>query len=218
MYKRTSLVGIYLIIYLLFISLLSVYLYDRQVKELTEINEGLVDTIEMQRQSYDKVIKEYEDSYKKLEEKYSELLKENTQLKEQMNEVEIPTYEFTPEEIYTLAQCVEAEAGHYSKHKNSQKYITQVILNRLHSGKFPNTIEKVIYQKKGNIPQFSVAYNGMMNREVEPETLANVYSVLVHGTNLPENVLYFYADYVEGNWVNTLNIYDVVEGTVFAYK
>lgn len=218
MYKRTSLVGIYLIVYLLFIFFLTVHLYDRQVKELIKTNEGLVETIETQRESHCAVVDQYDKAYRELQQKYVELLEVNAQLKEQMNEVETPTYRFTPEEIYTLAQCVEAEAGHYAKHKNSQKYITQVILNRLHSGKFPNTIEKVIYQKKGNIPQFSVAYNGMMNREVEPETLANVYSVLVHGTSLPENVLYFYADYVEDNWVNTLNVYDVVEGTVFAYK
>ena len=92
-----------------------------------------------------------------------------------------------------------------------------MVLNRLHSNEFPNTIEEVIYQKVNGVPQFSVAHNGMIDREVKAETLVNVYEVIVHGTDLPEYVRYFYADYVTDNWVNTLTTYDLVEGTVFAY-
>ena len=87
-------------------------------------------------------------------------------------------------------------------------------MNRLHSSQFPNSVEGVIYQKSGSVPQFSVAYNGMINREVESETLANVYSVLVHGTDLPEYILYFHSDGVS----SSLNTYAVESGTVFAYR
>lgn len=93
-----------------------------------------------------------------------------------------------------------------------------MILNRLKSDKFPNYVDEVIYQKVNNIPQFSVAYNGMMiKEEVQPETLANVYNVIVHGTDLPEYVYYFYSENVEENWVNNLSVYTKVDGTVFAY-
>lgn len=140
-------------------------------------------------------------------------------LNKNKKEVEIKEYSFTQEEIYLIAQVVEAEAGDYENHGNSQKYVCQVILNRLEAGDFPNTIKEVIYQKNGNIPQFSVAYNGMIDgREVSPETLVNVYSVICHGTDLPENVKYFYSASVKENWVNTLNTYIVLEGTVFAYE
>lgn len=208
-----------MVIMVLMISILTISTVNqRAYNELLETNEKLVETVETQRQSHADVVDEYDKAYRDLQQKYIELLEENSKLQEQMNEVEIPKYKFNKDEIYMLAQCVEAEAGHYTKHKSSQQYITQVILNRLESGKFPNTLEKVIYQKRGNIPQFSVAYNGMMDREVESETLANVYKVIVHGTNLPKNVLYFYSSSVTENWVNTLNTYDIVEGTVFAYE
>lgn len=154
----------------------------------------------------------WEEAYAELEDAYCKTIMENHELKE--NSL-IP---YTKEEVYMLTKCVEAEAGNYSNHRNSQKYVTQVILNRIHSKEFPNSIEEVIYQKSGNIPQFSVAYNGMMERDVDPETLANVCSVLINGTDLPEYVCYFYDDDVTNNWVNTLNIYDTVEGTVFAYE
>ena len=207
------------IVLLLLVTIFAVVkISDVNYSKLVEINKGLTDTIETQRQSHRDVVDQYDREYRKLQQCYVELMEENAQLKEQLNEVETPKYKFTTGEIYMLARCVEAEAGHYAKHKNSQQYIAQVILNRLNSGKFPNTLEKVIYQKRGNSPQFSVAYNGMMDREVSPETLANVYKVIVHGTDLPENVLYFYSASVTENWVNTLNTYKTVEGTVFAYE
>lgn len=153
---------------------------------------------------------------RQLEDEKASLQQELAKQIEELNKANLPVYSYTKEEIDLLARCVEAEAG-CSNYK-SQKYITQVILNRVHSGKFPNSIEKVIYQKKYGIAQFSVAYNGMMNREVQPDTLANVYSVIVHGTDLPDYVYYFYSEKVTNNWINTLPIYDTVQGTVFAYE
>lgn len=191
--------------------------HDNTMK-LLDANNELSEALEIQRENYEVHIQEIVDKYNTLNDKYFDLFYTNMELQKKLNEVETPVYDYTEEEIYMLAQCVEAEAGHYDNHKNSQKYVTQVILNRLQSGKFPNTIEKVIYQKTGGVPQFSVAWNGSMNREVEPETLANVYSVLVNGTDMPEYVCYFYSSSVTENWVNTLNTYDIVEGTVFAYE
>lgn len=129
---------------------------------------------------------------------------------------DVRNFNYTEEEILLLAKCVQTEAGKYNR--ESQRYITQVILNRVYSPRFPNTIKEVIYQKSGNVPQFSVAYNGMLDKcEVDVGTLNTVYSVLLNGTDLPSYVHYFYSECVRGNWVNTLNTYDTKEGTVFAY-
>ena len=155
---------------------------------------------------------------KSLNGKVTNLEKEVKKLEKEVKKVDLPVYNYTEEEIYLLAQCVEAEAGYYDNHDVSQRYITQVILNRVRSGQFPNNIRDVIYQKSGDTPQFSVAYNGMIDRDVELETLASVYSVLIYGTDLPEYVLYFYGSSLTENWVNTLNTYDTIQGTVFAYE
>lgn len=149
---------------------------------------------------------------------YVRLLEENTVLKKKVKNSKLPLYEYTEDEIYLLAQCVEAEAGYYRGHENSQQYVTQVILNRVMSSEFPDSIGEVIYQKTDDVPQFSVAYNGMIDREVQVETLANVYYVLIHGTDLPEYVLFFYSTEVTNNWVNSLNTYATIQGTVFAYS
>ena len=187
--------------------------------DLLEVNEDLTNVVGKQRTNNESVIKQWELNFSNLQMKYSELLRENYELESRLGETDIPVYDFTEAEIYLIAQCVEAEAGDYENHAQSQKYVTQVILNRLHSSQFPDRVEEVIYQNTDNgTPQFSVAYNGMMDDiEVQPETLANVYSVIVHGTDLPEYVMYFYSARVEENWVCTLNTYTECEGTVFAY-
>lgn len=187
--------------------------------DLLEVNEELTNLVDEQRTNNEAIIEQWEQSFSNLQVEYGELLRENYVLEARLEETDIPVYDFTEAEVYLIAQCVEAEAGNYENHAQSQRYVTQVILNRLHSSRFPDRVEEVIYQKTNNgTPQFSVAYNGMMDdREVQPETLANVYSVIVHGTDLPEYVLYFYSARVEENWVCTLNTYTECEGTVFAY-
>ena len=187
----------------------------RSYRTLSEINDDLFDVVDKYKENNEELSDMWEEAYDELLKKYGTSLVEIDKLDRKLDDFVLPTYEFTESEIYLLAQCVEAEAG--VKNYKSQKYVTQVVLNRLHSNEFPNTIEEVIYQKVNGVPQFSVAHNGMIDREVKAETLVNVYEVIVHGTDLPEYVRYFYADYVTDNWVNTLTTYDLVEGTVFAY-
>jgi spore germination cell wall hydrolase CwlJ-like protein len=71
-------------------------------------------------------------------------------------------YEIALEEMYgqmeMLAQLVEAEAG--DQGLTGMRYVVDVVLNRVDSDKFPNTIEEVIFQKY----QFSPILNGAYER------------------------------------------------------
>lgn len=198
--------------------------------EVLEVNESLLTLVEEQRVKEQKTTEQWKESYQVLKSFYQKQLEDKTNevsewerkfndLQYKVKNVDIPVYDFTEEEIYMLAQCVEAEAGLYEEAPNSQRYVTQVILNRLSCSKFPNTLEEVIYQRDEGVAQFSVAYDGGMKNhaEVQPETLANVYSVIVHGTDLPDYVLYFYSTRAKSSWVKTLEIYEFCEGTYFAY-
>lgn len=148
--------------------------------------------------------------------------KENSDEKKNSIEIDTNTQQvpYDVSEIVLLAKCVQAEAGSYKGHAISQRMVTRVILNRVNSSDFPDTIREVIYQNNTGI-QFSVAYDGALDRQVlTPETICNVYSaILDNDVNVPENVLYFYASDLEGdNWVKTLKIYDSVQGTTFCYN
>ena len=175
--------------------------------------KDMEELLNRQRNEQDALITTLEESYGELQNSYIELVDKNERLESGLQEKRC---KYTEDEVYLLAQCVEAEAGY---NPESQKYVTQVILNRVNSSRYPDTIREVIYQKTGRgVAQFSVAYNGSMEgREVKSKTLANVYNVLLFGTHLPEYVQYFYSVKVTNNWVNTLNTHTTVGGTVFAY-
>ena len=166
--------------------------------------KDMKELLDRQRNEQDALITTLEESYGELQNSYIELVDKNERLESGLQEKRC---KYTEDEVYLLAQCVEAEAGYNSE---SQKYVTQVILNRVNSARYPDTIREVIYQKTGRgVAQFSVAYNGSMEgREVKSKTLANVYNVLLFGTDLPEYVQYFYSVKVTNNWVNTLNTYN----------
>ena len=202
----------------------SVVLY-RQYTEVVRVNEELKATIKEEREVHFEVQIMAENKftvlgkqYDKVQSENKELENENKDLKLELKRVEIPKYKYSEKEVMLLAKCVQAEAG-VTNYK-SQKLVTKVILNRVESTKFPNSITKVIYQKNGKIPQFSVAYNGALDKQkVTSKTLANVQSVLLYGCDMPKNVLFFYASSLrENNWVKSLRIYKEVEGTIFSYS
>jgi len=168
--------------------------------------------VEKQRNDNDEVIQMWEDSYNALESKYVDKIRECHELSQ--TGVEIPMYSYSYDEVILLAKVVQCEAGTYSEAPDLQKMVCQVILNRVAAEDFPNTITEVLEQKK----QFSVMSNGSVEKcKLEVETLNNVYEVLLYGTDMPSNVKYFYASYLDSGWITTLPVYDKVQGTTFAY-
>ena len=89
-------------------------------------------------------------------------------------------------ELLLLAKCVEAEAG--NQDYLGKRLVVDVILNRVDSEKFPNTIEAVIKQDS----QFSVWANGSLDRaEPSESTWDAVYKELSGRTD--DLILYFRA-------------------------
>lgn len=210
-----------IVIVVLLVLFLVVFLWEQKIfDDQNDTIDQYMELVEKQRVDNDEIIQMWNDSYNDLERDYADKIVECEKLKDQLKVgVDIPEYSYSYDEVILLAKCVQCEAGKYSEAPDSQKYVTQVILNRVASKDFPNSIEKVIYQKTGGVPQFSVAYNGMIDKcSLENDTLRNVYEVLLYGTDLPDYVLFFYSSSVTENWVNTLNTYVTLQGTVFAYK
>lgn len=206
--------------------LLGLFLYmflnmDKNYNDLLEVNDDLIEQLDTNRVNYDSNLEDYQKMYDKLQIDYGSLYVENQQLKKQVESVynvsKLPVYDYTEAEVYILAQCVQAEAG--ETNYESQKMITQVILNRLKSEDFPNNLVDVIYQKNSGI-QFSVAYDGRLEeQEVTVDTMLNVTETLLYGCDIPDGVQYFYAESLtESNWIKSLKKYKTVEGTVFCYN
>lgn len=191
---------------------------DKNYNDLLTVNDDLLEQIDTNRTENDRILAGWKMSYDSLQTKYGHLLVEYDELEKSIDTVELPTYNYTQAEVELLAVCVQCEAG--EQNYEAQRGIASVILNRVRNSSFPNTIEEVIYENNKGVPQFSVAYNGMMDECVlSPTVLNNVYGVLMYGNDLPEEVLYFYsASLSENNWIRSLPVYDTIEGTVFAYE
>ncbi|MDP4098966.1 cell wall hydrolase [Paenibacillus sp. P96] len=96
------------------------------------------------------------------------------------------SYSITAQEVLLLQKIVMAEAeGESYKGKVA---VANVVLNRLRSANFPDTIQKVIYQKA----QFSPVANGRLNR-VRPneETVKAVNDALSGHKAVPDDTYYF---------------------------
>ena len=107
---------------------------------------------------------------------------------EETNNTEISNT-YSDNEIYELAKIIMCEAEGESQ--KCKEYIGQVVLNRVNSDKFPDTIHDVIFQKVNGKSQFSPVYNGRWESE-EPtqECYDAAYTVLNASEPLTE-ALYF---------------------------
>jgi len=101
--------------------------------------------------------------------------------------LEISKYEYE-----LLARVAKSEAG--DECMDSQIGVINVVLNRVASSEFPNTIHGVIYQKH----QFSVVANGSIDNPAESMNYEAVDRAL-SGENTVDNCLFFWASYLRSD-------------------
>ena len=97
-----------------------------------------------------------------------------------------PEKRLTNEEIDLIALVTMAEAE--GQPELGQRYVIDVILNRLDSGRFPDTIDGVIYAKN----QFECMWNGRVDRcEVREDIRQLVIEEIQNRSH--DNIYYFRA-------------------------
>lgn len=101
--------------------------------------------------------------------------------------------------VYMLAHLIGGEAGADWCTDELQLAVGSVVLNRIASDKFPNTMEEVIFQKG----QYSVTWNGAYENEPTERTVANAKYLLLNGPTIPEDVL-FQANFKQGKHYKTI--------------
>lgn len=89
-------------------------------------------------------------------------------------------------QMYVLAQLVHAEAGNQSL--EGKRLVADVVLNRVHSDDFPDTIEGVIHQNG----QFECVSNGSYHRAADDITEEDCLAVAMEWyEQLDYNVVFF---------------------------
>ena len=100
-------------------------------------------------------------------------------------------YQLTEKELEVLLRIVEAEAG--CEDEEGKLLVANVILNRLNSPKFPDSITEIVFQRENGVAQFSPVYDGSYAcAEVSEETVKAVGRAL-NGEDISDGAMYFAA-------------------------
>lgn len=111
-------------------------------------------------------------------------------------------YPLAPAELEVLCRIVEAEAS--GEDVEGKLLVANVVLNRVNSEKFPDTVSEVVFQKEQGVTQFSPVSNGRYYCvEISEETIEAVGRAL-EGEDISQGALYFaarkYADSDRMRW------------------
>lgn len=108
----------------------------------------------------------------------------------------VPAMEYTDDDLLWLARIIQAEAGGVSM--ESKIAVGTVVLNRVESPKFPNTIYDVIFQKN----QFSPVKSGSIYKTPSEDSYEAARRCL-EGERTDRRILYFMmTKYAPGSWMD----------------
>ena len=111
----------------------------------------------------------------------------------------VPGNEFyNPDDLYWLSRIIEAEAG--GEGLIGQIAVGNVVINRVISDEYPNTIYGVIFDKKYGV-QFTPAYSGAINN-TPSESSVMAACLAMEGANIVDDCLYFVSSSIASScWV-----------------
>ena len=106
---------------------------------------------------------------------------------------------YNSDDLYWLARIIEAEAKGESY--NGKVAVGNVILNRVKSKDFPNTVYNVIFEYFGNIPQFSPVQEGTIYNTPSKESI-NAAKDAINGSRPVGDATYFFnPSKAAGSWI-----------------
>lgn len=121
---------------------------------------------------------------------------------------------YTTGDFDLLARLITAEA-------DSESYLTKVavgavVLNRVKSPLFPNTIPGVIYQVDGTRYQFEPVLNGWINRPATPDSVRAAKEAL-SGADPTNGALYFFESWVPNRFLQARPVNMILDSFTFAF-
>lgn len=132
----------------------------------------------------------------------------------QAKEIEKPAVSISNEEKNLLARLVEAEAQGESY--EGKVAVATVVLNRVDSPQFPNSVTEVIHQVVGESYAFSPVQNGEINRPASNEAKQAVDEALTRKDRLHDSIYFYNPEITTDDWIRSRNIVKTIGNHVFA--
>lgn len=128
-------------------------------------------------------------------------------LKGQQKLVIKPKFDYTSEDVMILAQIINTECGAAYLSDELSFYVGSVVLNRVMSDKFPNTIKEVAYAPG----QYSPVGSARWYTEPNERSYEIATELLEQGSVLPPEVVW------QANFKQGKGVYIYQEGMYFCY-
>ncbi|AEB75346.1 cell wall hydrolase [Clostridium botulinum] len=121
---------------------------------------------------------------------------------------------YTQNDLDLLSRLVHAEAGGESY--NTKVCVASVVINRVKSNKFPNSIKNVIYEVSDGHYQFTPVLNGMINKAASADDQKAALEAL-SGNDPTKGALYFFDNTVTNQWLLSKPVALHSDKMTFAY-
>jgi N-acetylmuramoyl-L-alanine amidase len=125
-----------------------------------------------------------------------------------------PAVSISNEEKDLFARLVEAEAKGESY--EGKVAVATVVLNRVDSPEFPNTISGVINEVVGDAYAFSPVQNGEINDPASDESIRAVEEALTRQDRLNDSIYFYNPEIATDTWITTREVVKTVGNHVFA--
>jgi N-acetylmuramoyl-L-alanine amidase len=120
----------------------------------------------------------------------------------------------TQSELDLLARLIRAEAE--NQPYTAKVAVGAVVVNRVRSSLFANTISGVIYERINGHYQFTPVVNGHINKQATQEEIRAAQEAL-NGADPTKGALFFFDDSTTNTWLWSRSIALRVDRMVFAY-
>ena len=126
-----------------------------------------------------------------------------------------PQAGYNSEDLYWLSRIISAESR--GEPLEGQIAVGNVVLNRVKSDEFPNTVKDVIFDSRYAV-QFTPVANGAIYQEPTP-TAVLAAKMCLEGANTAGDSLYFFAPAVSaGSWITQNRVYCTAIGNHHFYR
>lgn len=129
-------------------------------------------------------------------------------------EQETPAVSISASEKDLLARLVEAEAKGESY--EGKVGVATVVLNRVDSPKFPDTVTGVIKQVVGKAYAFSPVQNGSINKPASEDSKKAVEQALTRKDRLDDSIYFYNPKTATDNWIRSRAVIKTIDHHVFA--
>lgn len=121
---------------------------------------------------------------------------------------------YTQSDVDLLARLITAEAG--SQPYNAKVSVGAVVVNRVKSPLYPNTISGVIYEKSAGYYQFTPVMNGWINKPATSDSIKAAYDAL-KGIDPTKGALYYFDNSATNQWLLSKPVAIRIDKMIFSY-